>query len=203
MQAYIACSDVIRFTQGAAQHGTLAACRARGSPQSHRVLYGSGSPHLTATHTPHDACPTGSVEMCEWYKCWSAQLVHNSVDRFRPAMFIAKNSVVRGTGIGARICLAFIADPKALGKDNSSIKFADDCKLLCIYNCSSCFWCRLKAYMLSQKWYPLRNGLWLIRYKKLSCRWQTARRFLPLNVSLNHSRSLKIIQNWHPWVRYM
>ena len=33
------------------------------------------------------------------------------------------------------------------------------------------------------------------RYKKLSCRRQTARYFVSLNISLSHSRSLKVIRN--------
>ena len=31
--------------------------------------------------------------------------------------------------------------------------------------------------------------------KKLSCRWEAARYFVPLNISLTHSRSLKVIRN--------
>jgi len=31
--------------------------------------------------------------------------------------------------------------------------------------------------------------------KKLSCRWETAGRFMSLNILLSHSRSLKIIRN--------
>jgi len=32
-------------------------------------------------------------------------------------------------------------------------------------------------------------------YKKLSCRRETARRFVSLNISLSHSRSLNVIRN--------
>jgi len=33
------------------------------------------------------------------------------------------------------------------------------------------------------------------QYKKLSCRRETARRFVSLNISLSHSRSLNVIRN--------
>jgi len=33
------------------------------------------------------------------------------------------------------------------------------------------------------------------KYKKLSCRRETARRFVPLNILLSHSRSLKVSRN--------
>jgi len=39
-------------------------------------------------------------------------------------------SVVQGSGIGPGMFLVYISDLKALGKDNSLIKFADDCTLI-------------------------------------------------------------------------
>jgi len=36
----------------------------------------------------------------------------------------------------------------------------------------------------------------IIVYKKLSCRRETARRLLSLNILLSHSRSLKVIRNY-------
>jgi len=36
---------------------------------------------------------------------------------------------------------------------------------------------------------------WKNYYKKLSCRKETAQRFVSLNILLSHSRSLKVIQN--------
>jgi len=37
--------------------------------------------------------------------------------------------------------------------------------------------------------------LYVITNKKLSCRIETARRFVSLNILLSHSRSLKVIRN--------
>ena len=56
-------------------------------------------------------------------------------------------------------------------------------------------------YNLSQKkpqpcnQYDLIHQFTTFTNKKLSCRRETARRFVSLNISLSHSRSLKIIQN--------
>ena len=61
----------------------------------------------------------------------------------------------------------------------------------CLFSCLLLFFERLKMYYKRRHIFITKRSL----NKKLSCRRKTARCFVSLNISLNHSRSLNVIRN--------